>query len=1019
MTGRGPKPAAPRSPCRTVSAGSGRKSLRPRTILWGMAGLYVFVLLLFGGFSTWRDYNASLDDAERNATNYVNLLEEHAKRSLEAADLILQRLTDRVAAKGLEQVARSHDDWQILEAATMASPQTGALYLIDAKGDIRLTTRRFPADTKVSFADRDFFIAMKSGAEEPFVSTSFFEPGTGKPCFAIARRIPNADGGFGGVAIATVESDYFRDFYSALGFSEHVAFGIYRHDGAILVRYPMVDADVGRTIPADAPLQQLLPTRPVGSFRAVSTYDAFHRVVSYRKVARPAITLWVATTEEDALAEWRIRLARNAALALASIIALIGVFRLAARGIAREEHTAAKLAALFELSPIGMVRTELDGRFIEANPAFLAMVGLSADDLGKTGRIEVTPQGYADDDQRQLETLRRDGRYGPYEKEYIHKDGRHIPVSLNGALVTDGTGETYYWSIIEDISARKQAEASTQLAASVFHNTEEAILIADADATILSVNPAFTAITGYTAGEVVGKQPSLLKSDRHSQVFYEEMWEALRSKGLWQGRIWNRRSDGGVYLAWQTISTVTDGHGKIQRFVSLSSDMTELHLKNEQIRHQAYHDALTGLPNRLLLHDRLSQAIEVAKREQAEVAVMFIDLDRFKMVNDSLGHEAGDCLLMEVSLRLQERLRKSDTIARLGGDEFVVVLSFSDSLGEVAEVADSIIERFRAPVMVADHEMRVTASIGIAMFPRDGEDVGTLMRNADTAMYGAKDSGRNTFRFFDPAMNAEVVERLHLEESLRHALENREFVLYYQPKVSLLDGGVVGAEALIRWISPERGVVGPDHFIPLAEETGLIMEIGAWVLEDSFRQAADWARRGLAPLKVAVNVSARQFLDPGFGDMVAALLGRHDLDPALIEIELTESAVMAEPERAVAHMLRLRQLGIGVAVDDFGTGYSSLSYLKRLPLTTVKIDRSFVSGVDLAPDNAAIIGAILGLAEALCLQVVAEGIETEGEERYLITAGCPIAQGYRYARPLAVDAFEAWLASYPLAVPCG
>ncbi|MDO8605905.1 MAG: EAL domain-containing protein [Phaeospirillum sp.] len=986
--------------------------LHPRAILWGMVGLYILVLLLFGGFSTWRDYNASLDDAEMNATNYVNLLEEHAKRSLEGADLILQRLLDRVTAKGFEAVARSQEDWQVIEAAATSSPQTGALYLIDAEGNLRLTTRGYPILRATSFADRDFFTAMKEGAGQPFVSHSFFEPGTGRPCFAIARRISLAGGEFGGVAIATVESDYFREFYSALGFSEHVAFGVYRHDGAILVRYPMVNADIGRTIPANAPLLQLLPTKPIGAFRAVSTYDAFHRIVSYRKVDNPAIILWVATTEEDALGGWRNRLIRNSALALASILALIALSRLATRGIQREERTAAKLAALFELSPIGMVRTALNGRFIEANPAFLDMVGLSSDDLGRIGRVDMTPDGYAADDNRQLKTLREQGRYGPYEKEYIHKSGRHVPVSLNGALVADGMGEPYIWSIIEDITARRQAEASTQLAASVFDNTVEAIVITAPDATILSVNPAFTAITGYTAAEVIGRRPSLLKSNRHSEAFYQEMWDALLTRGLWQGQIWNRDKNGEFYLAWQTISAVTDSQGKVLRFVSLSSDMTELHLKNEQIRHQAYHDALTGLPNRLLLQDRLNQAIEVAKREKAELAVMFIDLDRFKLVNDSLGHEAGDHLLMEVSLRLQERLRKGDTIARLGGDEFVVVLSFADSLGEVGEVAESIIERFRVPVIVAEHEMHVTASIGIAMFPRDGDDTGTLMRNADTAMYGAKDSGRNTFRFFDAAMNAEVVERLNLEEALRRALENREFVLYYQPKVNLREGGVSGAEALIRWVSPERGLVPPNLFIPLAEETGLIMEIGAWVLEEAFRQTADWVMRGLPPLKVAINVSARQFLDPGFADKIAGLLTGHGLDPALIEIELTESAVMAEPDRAVAHMLRLRALGIGVAVDDFGTGYSSLSYLKRLPLTTVKIDRSFVSGVDLAPDNAAIVGAILGLAEALHLEVVAEGIETEGEERYLITAGCPIAQGYRYARPLPPDAFETWLAEY-------
>ena len=552
-----------------------------------MVGLYVLVLVGVGGFSTWRDYQSSLDDAERNATNYVNLLEEHAKRSLEAADLILQRLMDRVAVQGFERVAASSTDWHLLNAATDASPQTGALYLIDPQGMLRLSTRSFPLDQSISLADRDFFLAMKGGAAEPFVSKSFFEPGTNKPSFAIARRIILADGSFGGVAVATIEAEYFRDFYKALGFSEHVAFGVYKHDGAILVRYPMVDADVGRTIPANAPMLQLAPTRPIGSYRAVSTYDAYHRVVSYRKVENPAIILWVATTEEDALKEWWERLGRNVVLALASIMALMVLSFLAARGMRREERTAAKLAALFELSPMGMVQTAPDGRFMEANPAFLAMVGLSSEDLGRVGRVDITPASYAEEDRRHAESLMRLGRFGPYEKEYLHSSGRRVPVSLNGALIADSSGEPYIWSIVEDITARKQAEASTQLAASVFHNTVEAILITDAEANILSVNPAFTAITGYEAKDVIGKRPSILQSSRHNKVFYEEMWEALLKNGLWQGQIWNRRADGGVYLAWQTISAVSDAQGKILRFVSLSSDMTELHLKTEQIRHQA------------------------------------------------------------------------------------------------------------------------------------------------------------------------------------------------------------------------------------------------------------------------------------------------------------------------------------------------------------------------------------------------------------------------------------------------
>ncbi|CAK0761999.1 hypothetical protein WCLP8_3380005 [uncultured Gammaproteobacteria bacterium] len=517
---------------------------------------------------------------------------------------------------------------------TAASPQTGALYLIDAKGNLRFSTRRFPADQSLSFADRDFFSAMATRGKQPYIGRSFFEPGPGpgRPCFPIARRIDNPDGSFGGVALATVESDYFRKFYSALGFSEHAAFGVYRHDGVILVRYPMVEADVGRAIPASAPLLQLLSTKSIGSFRAVSTYDYFNRVVSYRKVEDPATILWVGTTEEDALSAWRLRIIRNASIAMASIIVLIFLSNLALRGIQREEQATQKLASLFILSPIGMVRSDMSGRFIEANPAFFYITGLTPDDLGRVGWADATPQECRADDERQLTALHEQGRYGPYEKDYVHKDGHLVPISLNGALVKDESGETYIWSIIEDITARRLTEANMKLAVSVFNHTAEAIIVTDAESRIISVNPAFTEITGYNLEQVIGKNPNILKSERHTQAFYEELWAELLSKGMWRGQIWNRHSDGEAYLVWQTISAVTDHNGKIQRYVSVSSDMTELHRKDEQIRHQAYHDALTGLPNRLLLQDRLGQAIEVARWEMELVGVMFIDLDRFKVV---------------------------------------------------------------------------------------------------------------------------------------------------------------------------------------------------------------------------------------------------------------------------------------------------------------------------------------------------------------------------------------------------
>ena len=671
----------------------------------------------------------------------------------------------------------------------------------------------------------------------------------------------------------------------------------------------------------------------------------------------------------------------------------------------------AKLRGLFELSPLGIALHSLDGDLIEFNASYGNIIGYTEDELKSIDCRTLTPEIFKDIETQQMVSLKTTGSYGPFEKEYLRKDGALVPVQLRGMLVVGPDHTQQIWSLVEDISQRKGIEAETLLAASVFHNTAEAIVITDSNACFISVNPAFTEITGYTAEEMAGQTPRLLKSNHHDASFYNVMWnELLSTRGQWQGQIWNRRKDGEAFLAWQTITAVRDDSGTIIRFLSVFDDITEVHRKDEHIRHQAYHDALTGLPNRLLLHDRLGHAIEVAKREQSQVAVMFIDLDRFKVVNDSLGHDVGDLLLIEITERLKECLRKSDTVARLGGDEFVVVVSDFDGIGEVAEVADKILRAVALPLTLKNHEVQVGASVGIAFFPQDGEDVTALMKDADTAMYRAKGGGRNTFRFFDAKMDGAAVERLLLEAALRHALANGEFQLYYQPKIYLSTGKLSGVEALIRWNSPDRGLVAPDIFIPLAEETGLIVGIGDWVIEEACQQMAEWDHRASLMIPVAINVSAQQFLDHRFADKVSALLVRHQIEPSRLEIELTESTVMADPERAVTQFKQLREVGVTISVDDFGTGYSSLAYLKRLPLDTIKIDRSFIRKIDSEGDNAAIVRAIIALGGALGMSTIAEGVETAEEERHLREAGCDRAQGFMYTKPLPSDQFETWLA---------
>ncbi len=674
----------------------------------------------------------------------------------------------------------------------------------------------------------------------------------------------------------------------------------------------------------------------------------------------------------------------------------------------------ARLRSMFEFLPLGLVRTSVEGRFLEANWAFLHMLGYSMSELAELTCEDLTPKRFRQDDERQRAELLSKRRYGPYDKEYHHKDGRRVAVRLVGTLMTESNGDASVWSTVEDISERRRQEAQNLLSASVFDNTVEAIVVTDADVRIITVNPAFSDITGFSADAVIGANPRMIKSDRHDVSFYKTLWDKLLTEGKWQGQIWNRRKDGEAFLASQTISSVRDSNGAITHFVSIFIDITDLHHKDALLRHQAYHDALTGLPNRLLLQDRLGHAIEIGRRIGEEVAVMFIDLDRFKIVNDSLGHDIGDVLLMEIAERLQSCLRRSDTVARLGGDEFVAVLSNFNSVAEVAEVAEKIVSCMAETMVIKGHQLAVGASVGIAMFPQDGADVTTLMKDADAAMYRDKKSGRGTFRFFNAGMDGAAAERLSLEIALRHALEREEFELYYQPKVDLRSGACSGAEALIRWNNPERGLMMPRQFIPSAEESGLILGIGGWVLEQACRQLANWRENGQALVKLSVNVSPRQFIDQGLCDRLARLLELYRLDPSLLEIELTESTVMAEPDLAIKQLLKLRWNNTPVSVDDFGTGYSSLSYLKRLPINTIKIDQSFIHRVDAEADNAAIVAAIVGIARALGMDIIAEGVETEGEERHLLEAGCRLAQGYRYARPLPLDQFEAWLADHPI-----
>ncbi len=645
-------------------------------------------------------------------------------------------------------------------------------------------------------------------------------------------------------------------------------------------------------------------------------------------------------------------------------------------------------------------------KLIMGNPAIERMLGYDHEEILNLGVNDIHPADVLSD------IVADFNKQLAGEIEFVsdvpvkRKDGSVFYADINAAPITID-GRACLMGLFRDITERKQSEDALRQAATVFESSHDGAIITDLAGRILAVNHAYLEITGYSEAEFLGQNPSMLHSGRHSTNFYQNMWANIKEAGYWRGEIWNRRKNGEIYPEQITISAVKNASGEITHYVGMSSDLSQIKQSETQLEHLAHYDPLTDMPNRLLVQSHLTHTLAQAQRLGRQVGVLYLDLDRFKSINESLGYPVGDELLVNLTKRLTSRLRSGDMLARLGGDEFLLVMEHMEGPEDVAGVARSLLELLTQPfVLSGEQEVFIGASIGISVFPDDGSSANLLIQHADAAMHQAKKQGRNTYSFYTDSLTRAAGEHFELETRLRHAITANQLRVYYQPQVDIATGRIIGAEALVRWLDPERGLIPPVHFIPLAEETGLINAIGEWVLRETCLQGVRWIEDGFPFLTLAVNLSPHQFMRGNIAELVSKALGETGFPACRLELELTESALMDQEEAAVKMLHLLRAQDIRLAIDDFGTGYSSLAYLKRFPLDILKIDKSFVDDIPFHKDDMEIAATIIAMGHTLGFKVLAEGVETAEQLAFLQSKGCDMYQGYLTSPALPAEEFE-------------
>ncbi len=974
----------------------------------------VALIVLIWGLVSY-DLSYLYQERERNArqevANVARAMEVYVGQTLQNIDFSLTSLAGAIGS--LSPARRTQQEVsRLLEERGVGYESSLEFLYIDAEG-VGVASSASGYSPGRSYTDREYFKThLESGKGRLYVGGPLEGKVLGKKFFPVSRAVLASDGRRLGVVMASVEAKQFNSVLERFSLGPNGAISLIHLNGKVIVRSPDFEKHFAQDVSGSRLFTELLPLAREGDYEVATATDGMTRLIHYTRVGDLPLVLAAGFAREDiqqalskdVVSHFAVGIAFSLLVALGAGL-LLRAQRLNARAVEQLHDSEERYHGLYDTMGDGMLLRSPEGVVLDCNPAFCRMLGYAREELLGQTTARFTPPGYEEVEAAANAQIEARNYSDEFEKEYLHRDGRHRWVRIRAWRHATEEGKTVnYWGLVRDVTEQRQTLAQLELSRKIIESTSEAMLVTDAQERILAVNPAFEKITGYPALEVIGQKPSLLSSGRHDAAFYHGMWEALKASGHWEGEVWDRRKNGEIYPKYLRINAIHElAGGAVLHYVGVFSDITERKKQEERIEHMAHHDALTGLPNRAALEIHLAAALAMARRNGTQVALLFIDLDNFKTINDSLGHHAGDLLLCEVADRLRSAIRESDQVARLGGDEFVVVVEGIKRSDAVAGVASKIIQAVGQPCLIEEQSLHTSPSIGISIFPDDGDSADVLMRNADTAMYYAKSSGRNNFQFFAEPMNTAANKRLHLESELWRALAENQLLLHYQPQVDLLSGRIVGVEALVRWNHPERGMISPADFIPVAEESGLILPIGHWVLLEACKQAKAWLDSGADMGDMAVNISAHQFKQPEFPASVRRILEETGLPPGRLELEITESAVMHSADSSVNVLVELKAMGVKLAIDDFGTGYSSLAYLRRFPIDRLKIDRSFVADLEGDQDAASLVSSIIALGQSLGLRLVAEGVETSGQADFLREKSCERVQGFHFFRPASAE----------------